>query len=642
VEEERLRAEQERDRLFEISVDLLSVAELDGQFKQVNPAWTRTLGWTTEELLSRHWREFVHPDDLARTADAGERLRRGEPLTSFENRYRHRDGTYRWLSWNSRSIPEAELIFSVTRDVTEHRRSEEALRESEERYRSLFEGAPYGIYRSTPEGRFVAVNPTMAAMLGYSPEELQGRTVRDLYQDPAEWSRLVAESRNGSPIQGVEVVWTRKDGSALTIRLSGRPLEGEDGIPLGFEMIAEDVTERRLLEEQFRQAQKMEAVGRLAGGIAHDFNNLLTAVAGYADLLHVRMPMDDPRRGYVEEIAAAADRAAALTRQLLAFSRRQILEPRVVNLEEMVRNVERMLGRIIGEDIELETRLEARGSVRADVSQLEQVLLNLAVNARDAMPEGGKLLIATTDAEVLDGDERNHPGRGPMPRGSYVCLAVSDTGIGMDRRALSHIFEPFYTTKEAGKGTGLGLATVYGIVKQSEGFIWVSSEPGRGARFEVYLPRVEGDAEARPAAPAGELERGSETILLVEDEEGVRCIVSEMLEWYGYTVLRASGAAEAVALARSHPGPIHLLLTDVVMPRLSGRALRDEISTYRPKIPVLYISGYAGENRTRELLKNGAAFLAKPFTAAALAQKVRDVLSGTAESAGAPAPRALR
>jgi CheY-like chemotaxis protein len=258
------------------------------------------------------------------------------------------------------------------------------------------------------------------------------------------------------------------------------------------------------------------------------------------------------------------------------------------------------------------------------------------------MPEGGKLLIATTDAEVLDGDERNHPGRGPMPRGSYVCLAVSDTGIGMDRRALSHIFEPFYTTKEAGKGTGLGLATVYGIVKQSEGFIWVSSEPGRGARFEVYLPRVEGDAEARPAAPAGELERGSETILLVEDEEGVRCIVSEMLEWYGYTVLRASGAAEAVALARSHPGPIHLLLTDVVMPRLSGRALRDEISTYRPKIPVLYISGYAGENRTRELLKNGAAFLAKPFTAAALAQKVRDVLSGTAESAGAPAPRALR
>jgi two-component system cell cycle sensor histidine kinase/response regulator CckA len=293
-----------------------------------------------------------------------------------------------------------------------------------------------------------------------------------------------------------------------------------------------------------------------------------------------------------------------------------------------VRNVERMLGRIIGEDIEFETRLAARGCVRADVSQLEQVLLNLAVNARDAMPEGGKLLIETEDTEVREGVESHHPGRGPMPKGSYVLLAVSDTGIGMDRRALSHIFEPFFTTKEAGKGTGLGLATVYGIVKQSEGFIWVSSEPGRGARFEVYLPRVAEEAEAPRAAPANELARGSETVLLVEDEEGVRCIVSEMLEWYGYKVLRANGASEAVALARNHEGPIHLLLTDVVMPRLSGRALRDEISTHRPRIPVLYISGYAGEDRTKELLKNGAAFLAKPFTAAALAQKVREVLTG--------------
>jgi PAS domain S-box-containing protein len=759
AEAERLRAEQERDRLFEISVDLLSVAGFDGQFKQVNPAWTRTLGWTQEELLSRPWRELVHPDDLAATIEAGSRLRRGEPLTGFENRYRHRDGSYRWLSWNSRSLPGVELMFSVTRDVTdakaarealesevsfrnsivkgaaeglavcheipeapytaftvwndrmteitgygveeinrlgwyqtvypdsevrdrararmdrmrhgddlhgeewvitrkdgerrvvristsvlrtpedrihvlalmddvtERRRAEEALRESEERYRSLFEGAPYGIYRSTLDGRFVAVNRTLATMLGYAPEELQGRTVRDLYQDPVEWSRLVAESRNGKPIQGLEVVWTRKDAAAITVRLSGRPLAGEDGLPVGFEMIAEDVTERRLLEEQFRQSQKMEAVGRLAGGIAHDFNNLLTAVSGYADLLRVRMPLDDPRRGYVEEIGAAADRAAALTRQLLAFSRRQILQPRVVNLEEMVRNVERMLGRIIGEDIELETRLSAEGRVRADVSQLEQVLLNLAVNARDAMPEGGKLLIETADAEVLEGDEHNHPARGPMPAGSYVRLAVSDTGIGMDRRALSHIFEPFFTTKEAGKGTGLGLATVYGIVKQSEGFIWASSEPGRGARFEVYLPRVAGEAEPPAPAHAHELTGGCETILLVEDEEGVRCVVSEMLEWYGYRVLRATGASDAVAIARNHDGPIHLLLTDVVMPRLSGRALRDEVATYRPRTPVLYISGYAGEDRTQELLKDGAAFLAKPFTAAALAQKVREVLT---------------
>jgi PAS domain S-box-containing protein len=760
IEEDRLRAEAERDSLFDISMDLLSVSGFDGWFKQLNPAWTRTLGWSIEELLSRRARDFVHPDDYDATIEAGNRLRRGEPVTNFENRYRHKDGSYRWLSWNSRSLLDAGLMFSVTRDVTrekaarealesevsfrnsivkgaaeglavcheipefpyvaftvwndrmtemtgydmeeinrlgwyqtvypdaeireraiarmnrmrqgddlhgeewvittkggekrvvristsvlrtpddgvhvlalmddvtERRRAEEALRESEERYRSLFEGAPYGIYRATTEGRLVAVNQTLAAMLGYAPRELEGRNVRDLHQDPAEWNRILASGGNGKPFQAAEVVWVRKDGAALTLRLTGRPLIGEDGLPLGHEMIAEDVTERRLLEEQFRQAQKMEAVGRLAGGIAHDFNNLLTAVSGYADLLRVRMPLDDPRRGYVEEIAGAADRAASLTRQLLAFSRRQILQPKVVNLEEMVRNVERMLGRIIGEDIELETRLAARGCVRADVSQLEQVLLNLAVNARDAMPEGGKLLIETEDAEVRADGEVHRPGRGPMPRGSYVLLAVSDTGIGMDRRALSHIFEPFFTTKEAGKGTGLGLATVYGIVKQSEGFIWVSSEPGRGARFEVYLPRVAGEPEGPRAAPPSELEGGSETVLLVEDEEGVRCIVSEMLEWYGYEVLRANGASEAVALARNHEGPIHLLLTDVVMPRLSGRALRDEISTHRPQIPVLYISGYAGEDRTRELLKDGAAFLAKPFTAAALAQKVREVLTG--------------
>ncbi|HEY7698719.1 MAG TPA: PAS domain S-box protein, partial [Vicinamibacteria bacterium] len=602
-------------------------------------------GYDIEEINRLGWFQTVYPDAEVRERARArmERMRQGDDLHGEEWVITRKDGEKRTIRLSIsvlRTPDDRAHVLSLMDDVTERRRAEEALRESEERYRSLFEGAPYGIYRSTPDGRFVAVNRTLAAMVGYAPEDLQGRTVGDLYQDPVEWSRLVSESRNGKPIQGLEVAWTRKDGAAITVRLSGRPLSGDDGLPVGFEMIAEDVTERRLLEEQFRQAQKMEAVGRLAGGIAHDFNNLLTAVSGYADLLRVRMPTDDPRRAYAEEISAAADRAAALTRQLLAFSRRQILQPRVVSLEEMVKNVERMLGRIIGEDIELETRLEARGSVRADVSQLEQVLLNLAVNARDAMPVGGKLLIETADSEVLEGDER-HPGRGPMPPGSYVCLAVSDTGIGMDRSALSHIFEPFFTTKEPGKGTGLGLATVYGIVKQSDGFIWVSSEPGRGARFEVYLPRVQEAVEAPRTAEAGNLKRGSETILLVEDEEGVRCVVSEMLEWYGYTVLRATGASEAVALARCHAGPIHLLLTDVVMPRLSGRALRDEISAYRPQIPVLYISGYAGEARTQELLKNGAAFLAKPFTAAALAQKVRDLLTGTVPDATDPAPGAL-
>jgi PAS domain S-box-containing protein len=757
AEENRRRAEQERDRLFESSIDLFAVAGFDGTFKQLNPAWGRALGWTFEELTSRPWIEFVHPDDRERSLAGAVRLERGESLTGFENRYRRRDGSYRWLSWNARPSAAEGLMFAVARDVTEEkaarealeaessfrtsllkgaaeglavyretrehpfaeftvwndrmteitgydmeeinrlgwvqavfpdaevrdraaermsrmssggdlhgeewvitrrdgaprvvristsvlrgfddqvhvlalmddvterRRAEEALRESEERYRSLFEGAPYGIFRVAPDGRFVSVNPALAAMLGIeSPSSLLGRSFEELSPEPGGWSRFLSDCQS-ERMRGVDLVWRRSDGTPITVRVTGRPLAGDNGHPAGFEMIAEDATERRLLEEQFRQSQKMEAVGRLAGGIAHDFNNLLTAITGYADLLRSRLPQDDPRRGYVEEILGAADRAAALTRQLLAFSRRQLLQPRVLDLKETVRNAERMLGRIIGEDIELTTRLESRGHVRADPSQLEQVLLNLAVNARDAMPNGGRLVLEARDVQIPEGFAAS---RGPMPAGTYVLLAVSDTGMGMDQSALSHIFEPFFTTKEPGKGTGLGLATVYGIVKQSGGYIWATSELHRGARFEIYLPHVEkdGDAAQAPAGPEPELEGGKETVLLVEDEEGVRRTVREMLEWYGYRVLPASGATEAVALARSHEAPIHLLLTDVVMPRLGGRELRSAVASYRPRIPVLYISGYAGEGVNEELLEDGAAFLAKPFTAAALAQKVREVL----------------
>ncbi len=757
-EEKRRRAEQERDRLFDISIELLSVTGFDGKFKQLNPAWEPALGWSIAELMATPWIELVHPDDREASLAALSRLERGETLIGFESRYRHRAGHYRWLSWNARSSTEAGLIFSATRDVTEEkaarealenemsfrrsllkgaaeglsvchetnefpftsftvwndrmteitgyemeeinrlgwhqslyadeevrgramermsrlragddlhgeewvitrkdggervvriamsvlrgnddqahvlalmddvtdrRRAEEALRASEERYRSLFEGAPYGIFRVTVEGAFVSVNPALAAMLGMeSADSLLGRSVEGLFQEPGGWNRFLADSETESGIQGLEVVWLRSDGTPITVRVTGKPLAGDDDGERGFEMIAEDVTERRLLEEQFRQSQKMEAVGRLAGGIAHDFNNLLTAVTGYADLLRSRVPQDDPRRSYVEEILGAADRASALTRQLLAFSRRQLLQPRVLDLKEMVRNVERMLGRIIGEDIELTTRLEARGQVRADPSQLEQVLLNLAVNARDAMPDGGRLVLETRDVEIEEGFKVKP---GAMPPGTYVLLVVSDTGVGMDAYALSHIFEPFFTTKEPGKGTGLGLATVYGIVKQSGGYIWAASELRRGARFEIYLPRVDSALEERdaPASTSPELAGGHETVLLVEDEEGVRRTVREMLEWYGYRVLPASGATEALALARSHEAPIHLLLTDVVMPRLGGRELRSTIDSYRPRIPVLYISGYAGEGVNEELLEDGAAFLAKPFTAAALAQKVREVL----------------
>jgi PAS domain S-box-containing protein len=644
AEEERRLAEEERDRLFDMSIAIvkgaaegLAVCHEVPEYPSLaftvwNDRMCEITGYTMEEINELGWYQTVYPDPEVRERARArmELMRKGDDLDGEEWVVTRKDGERRVLriSTSVLRVPNQESVhvLALMEDVTERRRAEEALRKSEERYRSLIEEAPYGIFRATMDGRLLAVNRALAAMLGYaSASELLATSVIDRYQDPDEWRRLVAEHESVRRIPELEVGWTRRDGIPITVRLNGRTLIGSDGSLDELEVICEDVTERRLLEEQFRQSQKMEAVGRLAGGIAHDFNNLLTAVTGYADLLRARIPLDDPRRPYVDEIGGAADRASGLTRQLLAFSRRQILQPRVVDLDGIVRSVERMLGRIIGEDIELVTTLEALGHVRADGSQLEQVVLNLAVNARDAMPQGGRIEIETRDVEVSEGFRLK---RAPMPPGAYVLLAVTDTGSGMDPVAMAHIFEPFFTSKDPGKGTGLGLATVYGIVKQSEGFIWATSAPGKGARFEIYLPRVDREAEVVPPAPQPVLEGGSETILLVEDEAGVRRVLSEMLEWHGYTVLEAGLGAEAVELARTHAGPVHLLLTDVVMPRLGGRALREEVARHRPGIRVLYISGYTGEGPTADLLGDGAAFLPKPFTAATLVQKVREVLGG--------------
>ena len=367
----------------------------------------------------------------------------------------------------------------------------------------------------------------------------------------------------------------------------------------------------RRSEEQLRQAQKMEAVGRLAGGIAHDFNNLLTVITSYGDLLLEDLAPDDSRRDDVEQIRKAAEGAAALTRQLLAFSRQQVLEPKVLDIRAIVAGTEKLLRRLIGADVQLATSLASDlGAVKADPGQLEQIIINLAVNARDAMPGGGRLTIAATGMEEVEG----RPGR-------WVMLAVSDTGIGMDEQTKARIFEPFFTTKESGKGTGLGLATVYGIVKQAGGFIWVDSEPGRGTSFEVYLPRVD-----EPVAPAitrpapAEPGRGTETVLLVEDAPAVRLVTRQVLERYGYTVLEAPTGDMALRLAAKHHGPIHLLLTDVVMPGLSGRQLAGQLSQLRAEMKVLYVSGYA------DTVESGVAYLQKPFAPEALARRVRDVL----------------
>src|SRR5947207_8550048 len=381
----------------------------------------------------------------------------------------------------------------------------------------------------------------------------------------------------------------------------------------------------RQSEERLRQAQKMEAVGRLAGGFAHDFNNLLTVITSYSDLLPEDLGSDDPQRDDVVQIRKAAEGAAALTRQLLAFSRQQVLEPKVLDLKATIANTEKLLKRLIGEDVHLITALAPDlGAVKADPGQLEQIIINLAVNARDAMPTGGRLTIEAANVEM---DEAYVRGHAPASPDRYVLLALSDTGIGMDEQTKARIFEPFFTTKEPGKGTGLGLATVYGIVKQSGGFIWVYSEPGRGTTFKIYLPRVDAPAEAGAAATPGDLPRGTETVLIVEDAAAVRAVMRHVLERQGYAVLEAASGAAALELAAGHAGPSHLLLTDVIMPGLSGRQLADRLTALRSDTRVLYASGYTDDAVVRHgVLESGIAYLQKPFTTESLARKVREVL----------------
>jgi signal transduction histidine kinase len=408
-----------------------------------------------------------------------------------------------------------------------------------------------------------------------------------------------------------------------------------DGQVTGRLYVFRDVTaerrassERQLLEEQLRQAQRMEAIGKLAGGIAHDFNNLLMAVSGYGELLLLRLPPEHRGRRDVAEILRASQRAAALTAQLLAFSRRQVLQPRVLDLNAAVAEIDSMLRRLIGEDVELQASLRAHGRVMADPSQLEQVLMNLVLNARDAMPRGGKLTIETADVEL---DAESASSHVELGAGSYVLLAVSDTGCGMDDEVRKHIFEPFFTTKEQGRGTGLGLSTVYGIVTQSGGQVTVYSVPGSGSTFKVYLQRVDAELTApRAEAPPSRAAGGSETILLVEDEEVIRNVIGEVLRSRGYRVLAAQNGPEALQLAARHPGPIDLMVTDVVMPTLSGPELARCLAPIRPRTGVLYVSGYTDQAVVRHgVLAAGSPFLQKPFSATALVQKVREILDGT-------------
>jgi two-component system cell cycle sensor histidine kinase/response regulator CckA len=632
--EEALRESEERYRLmFESNPQPLWVYDLETlRFLAVNEAAVRHYGYSREEFLAMTVRDIRPPEDVPALMENVANVRGGFDEAGTW-RHRKRDGGVIDVEINSHELMfagrRAELV--LANNITERKRVERELQQSEERYRDLVENAHDIIYTQDLEGNYTSINSAVERVTGYTREEALGMNVSQVaapeYLEKAR--RMIAKKLAGGRITTYEVEIIAKDGRRVTVELN-TSLIIQDGVPVGVQGIARDVTERRELEEQLRQAQKMEAVGRLAGGVAHDFNNLLTVINGYSDITIGRLPTEDPLRSHVEEVRKAGERAAGLTRQLLAFSRKQVLRPEVIDLNEVVRETEKMLRRLIGEDIVLRVALGPElGSVKADPGQVEQVLMNLAVNARDAMPRGGKLTIGTENVNLDEGYAAHHVSVAP---GHYVMLAVSDTGAGMDEETRARIFEPFFTTKEKGKGTGLGLSTVYGIVKQSGGHIWVYSEVGRGTTFKIYLPRVDAGArEHRPAAESAEGLTGTETILLAEDDEMVRNMTRIILSDYGYRVLAAENGAAAISIFESTEEPIHLLLTDVVMPGISGRELADRLTRLRPETKVLYMSGYTDDAIVHHgVLEEGVNFLQKPFTPDALACKVREVLGSQA------------
>lgn len=511
--------------------------------------------------------------------------------------------------------------------LQEYKRAEVALRDSEERYRLLFESSPYPLWvRDMQTLKILAVNQATLDQYGYTREEFLALSLTDLFvpEDIPELEKFLAKPQSEDGFQMVEY-WRhkRKDGTIFHIEVTAHRLIFA-GRPAKI-VLVHDITEQKKLEEQLRQSQKMEAVGRLAGGVAHDFNNLLGVIIGYSEILESSLGESSSLQRKALEIKKAGNRAAALTRQLLAFSRQQVLEPRVLDLNAVVTHVEKMLRRLIGEDVALSTSLAGDiWNVKADQSQIEQVIMNLAVNSRDAMPQGGKLTIETANIVVDELYARQHPGATP---GAHVMLAVTDTGCGMDAETQAHMFEPFFTTKDVGKGTGLGLATVYGVVKQSNGHIFVYSEPGKGTTIKIFLPRDSGATvpSAPSKTPAKSL-RGSETVLLVEDAESLRKLTSEILQSNGYTLLEAADGEEAIARARQHRGPIQILLTDVVMPGMNGRTLAEKLTTERPEMNVLFMSGYTDLAMGHQgILEEGSCLLQKPFTQETLLAKLREV-----------------
>jgi len=612
--------------VLEGASDPIFIKDLHGTYLLVNSAESAALGCTPAEMTGCRDRDLFPAEYAERIRQTDAEVVRANAPALFELTLPTVDGLRTYLVTKSphRDTDGSVIgVIGIAKDITERKHSEDMIR----RLTVAVEQSPAAVVVTDTKGRIEYVNRRFTEITGYTSAEVLGKTPRvlqsgitppEVYKDL--WTTITAGREWTGVMQN-----RRKDGQLYWDSATVSPVRDTTGVVTHFVAIKQDVSAQRLLEDQFRQAQKMEAVGRLAGGVAHDFNNLLSVITSYSEMVLEDLGPADPRRADLDEIRKAAVAAAGLTRQLLAFSRQQVLQPRVLSPNAVIEGVDKMLRRLIGEDVALTTVLAPDiGSIKADPGQMEQVIMNLAVNARDAMPEGGQLTIATSNIELDSHYAGDHI---PVVAGPYVLLAVTDTGSGMDDETKRRLFEPFFTTKEKGKGTGLGLATVYGIVKQSGGFIWVYSELGQGTTFKIYLPRVADEPMAAEAPRSPESVHGTETVLLAEDSPGVRSAARQILGRLGYTVIDAPNGAAALALAASLTGPLDLLVTDVVMPEMSGRQLAERLTALRPGLKVLYVSGYTDDAVVRHgVLEAGISYLEKPFTPERLARKVREVL----------------
>jgi PAS domain S-box-containing protein len=647
---DQLRASEARYRtIVETTSEGVWLVDTDFITTFVNERMAQMLGYARDEMIGRKAVEFM--DEEARAVATEKRSQRERGFSAaYENRYRRKDGTTLWALANTNAVYDDDGRYAgslgLLSDMTERRKSEEA----RNRLAAIVESSHDAIISKTLQGSITSWNRGAESLFGYSEEEMVGRSITVLFPPERldEETEIIARISRGESVEHFDTVRVRKDGSRVDVSLLISPIRGAAGQVVGVAKIARDMTERRKSEaalrrseEQLRQSQKMEAIGSLAAGVAHDFNNLLSVILSYANLLFEELKPGDPVRADLEEIHKAGLRAAGLTRQLLAFSRQQMLQPCVLDPNQILVGIQKMLTRVLGEDVLL-TLLPCHdvGKVYVDPGQLEQVIMNLVVNARDAMPRGGNLTIETSNVFLDEQYAADHHGVTPGP---YVMTAVTDTGTGIEKQTIPRIFDPFFTTKEKAKGTGLGLSTVYGIVQQSGGHIWVYSEPGTGTTFKVYLPRTDRPSDVPLPVQSSDVSyRGDETVLLVEDEEQVRTLIRAILRRYGYNVLEAQNGGEAFLISERFNATIHLLLTDVVMPRMSGRELAERLEASRPEMKVLYVSGYTRDTTVLHgVLEAGVAFLQKPLTPDVLARSVRDVLDGVKRNSSRLSPHAF-